>query len=658
MATLRHRSGAPAASRHALGERARVSASCRAVPSKPWTPGAASGAALVLDAAPARRRRHCRAEASGVVVGAPGTGKTTALVARVAALVEAGVDPDALLVLTPSRQTATALRDRLALAVGRATSGPLARSVASFAYQLVRATAVAAGDEPPQLLTGGDEDQLIQDLLDGDAEDEADGLRPLAGVARRRPSASTKGFRTEVRTFLAECTTLGIESERLRALGDAHAIPVWAAMASFLAEYLQVRADMRGAHRDAAGLVREAVGRAAHRARRAPRSLDRIAVDPRGRRAGADARRRRAARGLRARAGSRCSPSATPTSARVRSAAPRPRTSRGCAASLGARVGARRVAPRHGLAERARPAGHAAHRSRRRRRASRRRRPMRRPTPRCAPSRCARPPRSSTRSRACCASGTCTTASPWSRVRRDRARHAPGHGARGGARRPRGADALERPRPAARHPRAGARPAAAHRPGGARRVDLRRRGRGAARDRRPPRPDRAAAAALGAAPPASSPPGGERSGRELLVSAMQQPLEFDLIDTREARRAAALAARRSAVLRDDLDRGATAHELLWTAWDRSGLERPWSELARGHGPLADQANRDLDAVVALFQAAKRFVERSLGRRPARVRARHPRQRRRRRPPRRARRAATRCASSRPPARSAPSSTRS
>ena len=100
------------------------------------------------------------------------------------------------------------------------------------------------------------------------------------------------------------------------------------------------------------------------------------------------------------------------------------------------------------------------------------------------------------------------------------------------------------------------------------------------------------------------------SGRELLLSAMQQPLEFDLIDTREARRAA-VVARTLAVLRDELDRGATAHELLWTAWDRSGLERAWSELARGSGPLADQANRDLDAVVALFQAAKRFVERSL-----------------------------------------------
>ena len=75
-----------------------------------------SGATAALDEAQ-RAIAQLPAQTSGVVVGAPGSGKTSALVARVAALVAAGVDPDAILVLTPSRQTATALRDRLALAI-------------------------------------------------------------------------------------------------------------------------------------------------------------------------------------------------------------------------------------------------------------------------------------------------------------------------------------------------------------------------------------------------------------------------------------------------------------------------------------------------------------------------------------------------------------
>src|SRR5690606_19989410 len=198
-------------------------------------------------------------DASGVVVGAPGTGKTEVLVERVRRLVAGGIEPDGILVVTPSRQTATALRDRLAFAVRAATSGPLARSVASFAFQLVRAAAVAAGDEPPQLLTGGDEDQILQDLLDGDAADEALGRRRWPDWLSADVRA-TRGFRGELRAFLAECTTLGIEPARLAALGAAHRMPVWEALASFFGEYLHVRADLRGAHRDAAGLVREALG--------------------------------------------------------------------------------------------------------------------------------------------------------------------------------------------------------------------------------------------------------------------------------------------------------------------------------------------------------------------------------------------------------------
>ncbi len=54
---------------------------------------------------------------------------------------------------------------------------------------------------------------------------------------------------------------------------------------------------------------------------------------------------------------------------------------------------------------------------------------------------------------------------------------------------------------------------------------------------------------------------------------------------------------------------ATAEELLWAIWSGSGLDRHWGDMARGTGRLAEEANRHLDAVVALFAAAKRFGER-------------------------------------------------
>lgn len=196
-------------------------------------------------------------QASAMVVGAPGTGKTATLVARVRDLVHRGVAPDDILVLTASRQTAAALRDRLGVAVGRATSGPMAHSIAAFAFRLVRAAAVHAGDEPPRLLTGGDEDAMVRDLLAGDAADESLGMHRWPDWLTADIRA-TRGFRSEVRAFLAECTTLGVGPRRLKMVSASADVPVWRAMASFFQDYLRVRGDMRGAHRDVAGLVREA----------------------------------------------------------------------------------------------------------------------------------------------------------------------------------------------------------------------------------------------------------------------------------------------------------------------------------------------------------------------------------------------------------------
>lgn len=554
------------------------------------------------------------ATASGVVVGAPGTGKTATLVARVAALVDAGADPDSLLVLTPSRQTATALRDRLGLAVRVATSGPLARSVASYAFQIVRAHAVAVDADPPQLLTGGDEDQIIRDLLEGDEEDEAAGAArwpDWLGPAIR----GTAGFRTEVRTFLAECTTLGIDPRRLRDLGERHELPAWVALSSFFAEYLQVRDGMRGAHRDAAGLVREAVGLL----RTAPAgtsAVDRVRVvlvdDAQELTLGGvellEAVRARGAAVLAfgdPDVGSGSFRGATPENfARLAGSLGEVHVlSEGHRGTPWQRVLVDRVTERIGAV------GVVSHRR----------------------TGADGEPDGSVRA--------LTLRSPAeeydaiARLLRERHVHdgVPWHACAVIAHDTRQVSALEAELSAREVPARAGGPGRAL--GSVRPVaDLLRLIELAAQDewvfedvsaalvgtygrldvielRRLRSVLRHAELRL-AVDPAHDSAQPERSGRDLILSAMRRPIEFDVLDTREARRAASLA-RTLAVLRDDLERGATAHELLWTAWDRSGLERAWSELARGNGPLAEQANRDLDALVALFQAAKRFVERSL-----------------------------------------------
>lgn len=189
--------------------------------------------------------------ASGVIIGAPGTGKTRTLVDRVVHLLDVDrMRPEQVLALTPSRQAATALRDRIGVRIGQATPGPLARSLGSFAFQVVRGAMVREGAEPPALLTGADQDRIVADLLAGDAED---GRIPWPEALSASVRAS-KGFRSELRAFLAECTEIGVHPDELRDSGNE----VWAATAEFLVEYRAVLDALRAAHRDAADLLSEA----------------------------------------------------------------------------------------------------------------------------------------------------------------------------------------------------------------------------------------------------------------------------------------------------------------------------------------------------------------------------------------------------------------
>ena len=541
---------------------------------------------------------------SGTVMGAPGTGKTSALVARVQALVAAGTPPDQVMVLTPSRITATLLRDRLGLAVGRATSGALAHSLTSFAFTLVRAAEVHAGNEPPKLLTGGDEDQLIHDLLDGDAQDEAS--RPSRWPAWLSADVrATKGFRSEVRAFLAECTTLGIEPDALRALGERFGVETWSTVASFFREYVQVRADMRGTHRDAAGLVREAVGLVRSRDGAARSLLPQVMLVDDAQEltlGGVELLEACRAGGTAVVAfgdpdvGAGAFRGATPENfARLRAALGTVHVldtmHRGTPFQTDlARALVAHVGTAGGVSHRRPPAGAdddgSAQTMLVRSSAEEydviarllRERHVREGV---AWSSCA-----------VIAHDTRQVAALETELAaREVPTRAAGPGQALGELRP-VQDLLRVVELAATAPAQWTADAASEAlsglAGGFDPVQLRRL-RTALRHEE-----------LRA--------GGTRGGKELLLSALRHPLEFDLLDMREARRAGRFA-RTVATVRAQREQGATAHELLWTVWDGSGLARAWAQAARGSGPAAEQADRDLDAVVALFQAAKRFGER-------------------------------------------------
>jgi superfamily I DNA/RNA helicase/RecB family exonuclease len=53
----------------------------------------------------------------------------------------------------------------------------------------------------------------------------------------------------------------------------------------------------------------------------------------------------------------------------------------------------------------------------------------------------------------------------------------------------------------------------------------------------------------------------------------------------------------------------TPHEVLWQIWEASGLAQQWQAVSAAGGPRGAVADADLDAVVALFEAAARFSTR-------------------------------------------------
>jgi superfamily I DNA/RNA helicase len=70
------------------------------------------------------------------VFGSPGSGKTTALVARFLQLVASGCSPDQVAVIAATRESANTLRDQLALEYQGATTGPLAACLFSSRFGL------------------------------------------------------------------------------------------------------------------------------------------------------------------------------------------------------------------------------------------------------------------------------------------------------------------------------------------------------------------------------------------------------------------------------------------------------------------------------------------------------------------------------------------
>lgn len=128
-----------------------------------------------------------------LIFGSPGSGKTSKLVELVSELENSGLGPKDILVLTPSRMAANSLRDQLALNSNLAATGPRARSISSFAFEVARHK-----NPELKLLSGAAQQALIAQLVSKSLEQ---GKHLGWGIDRN--TAILSGFQQEVRDLLS-----------------------------------------------------------------------------------------------------------------------------------------------------------------------------------------------------------------------------------------------------------------------------------------------------------------------------------------------------------------------------------------------------------------------------------------------------------------------
>ncbi|WP_328808035.1 ATP-dependent helicase [Nonomuraea antri] len=168
-----------------------------------------------------------------LVLAGPGTGKTTTIVESVVERIERrGVDPERVLILTYSRKAAYELRERVTARLRRTTRSPLALTFHSYAYALLRREAVRAGTPPPRLLTGPEQLLEVRRLLHGELERGA-----LDWPLSLREALTTRGFAEELRDFLSRAAERGLDGPRVVELGRRHGRSDWRAAGRFMERY-------------------------------------------------------------------------------------------------------------------------------------------------------------------------------------------------------------------------------------------------------------------------------------------------------------------------------------------------------------------------------------------------------------------------------------
>jgi superfamily I DNA/RNA helicase len=174
-----------------------------------------------------------------IVFGGPGTGKTSTLVEAVVSLINSdgvkpGIDPNSILVLTYGRERASELRDQIVIQSGANAFEPIVRTFHSLAFSIIN-TQVNSDDPKYVLISGAEQDSFIRELL---ANPEHSPQVKWPKVLE--PALSTKGFARELRDLILRASERNFTYKELIEKGHLLNEPWWEPAANFWKIYDEI----------------------------------------------------------------------------------------------------------------------------------------------------------------------------------------------------------------------------------------------------------------------------------------------------------------------------------------------------------------------------------------------------------------------------------
>ena len=185
-----------------------------------------------------------------IIRGATGTGKSVTLVEAAIDRIRGGANPESILILAFGRERASEIRDAIVLASGGTIQEPVARTFHALAFSIL---SMQSGDTYREtvLISGAEQESFIKLLLQGNIDDQVDWWPAELRIGEAAEDSLkmgepllTQGFVRELRDLMMRANERQLKPHELAEKGKRLGEKYWPAAAQFWQEYIEISANM------------------------------------------------------------------------------------------------------------------------------------------------------------------------------------------------------------------------------------------------------------------------------------------------------------------------------------------------------------------------------------------------------------------------------